>query len=337
MTGLRTRWLLAAFLGLLLIAASSLSLWLWLQGDARTREQASRTAQLRAALAEVETSLAADLEARTAWIASDNATIAYIADALALADGGQPVDTASIADLLEERRAQTGLTIAGVIDLDGRWVVGARPWLDSGGLPSGHALFQRAQQEHALVRGVVREDGRAYLGAILPLMRGGTIEAWLYAARPLDEAWLQRLGALVPATLVLRDRDERTLAQSGAAADGDRLEAAADQDPGLRLPLFGSDAPVALYVRLPDSDTAHAAIPVLAFALVWAAFWLLLLAVAWRVLLHPIDSACGLLERAAGGDYHLRAPLWRGGTRGRFATAFDTLMTRLGGRQSQTT
>ncbi len=336
MNGLRTRWLLAALLGLLLIAASSLGLWLWLQGEARTREQASRSSQLQAALAEVEASLAADLETRAAWIASDNASIAYIADALALASGGQPVDTASIADLLEERRAQTGLGIAGIIDIGGRWVVGARPWLDSGGLPSGHALFQRAQQEHALVRGVVREEGRAYLGVILPLMRGGTIEAWLYAARPLDEAWLQRLAALAPVKLVLRDRDERTLAQAGAPADGDRQDASADRGPGLRLPLFGSDAPVALHAQLSDSETAHLTTPILALALAWSACWLLLLGFAWRALLHPIDSACGLLERAAGGDFHLRAPLWRDGTRGRFAAAFDTLMTRLGARQSQT-
>ncbi|MBK8069922.1 MAG: hypothetical protein IPK27_20585 [Rhodanobacteraceae bacterium] len=227
------------------------------------------------------------------------------------------MDTASIADLLEERRAQTGLGIAGIIDIGGRWVVGARPWLDSGGLPSGHALFQRAQQEHALVRGVVREEGRAYLGVILPLMRGGTIEAWLYAARPLDEAWLQRLAALAPVKLVLRDRDERTLAQAGAPADGDRQDASADRGPGLRLPLFGSDAPVALHAQLSDSETAHLTTPILALARSrGAASGCCCSVVAWRALLHPIDSACGLLERAAGGDFHLRAPLWRGGTRG---------------------
>lgn len=330
MTRLRTRILVAALLGLLLIVASGVSLGLWLQADANGRAQARMRAQLLAAQTEVESALAADLALRAAWIASDNASVAYIADALALAGAGQPVDTASISDLLGERRAQSGLEFVAVIDPAGRWVVGARPWLDSGGLPSGHPLFQRAQKEHAQVRGLVREEGRVFLGVIAPLMRAGTIEAWLYAARPLDGAWLARIAALAPAELAIVDAAGRVLAQVGSARPID--ETGGGQV--LRQDLFGGAGQVVLQARLPQIDEAALLTPVLAFTVIGCAGWLLLVAIAWRSLLYPIDSACGLLERAAGGDFHLRAPAWRGGTRGRFASAFDALMARVGARQS---
>lgn len=329
MNRLRTRILVAALLGLLLIVASGVSLGLWLQADANSRDQARNRAQLLAAQAEVEATLAADLELRAAWIASDNASVGYIADALALAGAGQPVDTASISDLLGERRAQSGLEIVGVIDPAGRWVVGARPWLDSGGLPSGHPLFQRAQKEHAQVRGLVREEGRVFLGVIAPLMRAGAIEAWLYAARPLDGAWLARIAALAPAELAIVDTAGQVLAQAGAAGPIDETRGQV-----LRQDLLGSAGPLVLQARLPGNDEAALLAPVLVFTVIGCAGWLLLVVFAWRSLLHPIDSACGLLERAAGGDFHLRAPAWRGGTRGRFANAFDALMARVGARQS---
>jgi hypothetical protein len=328
MNRLRTRILVAVLLGLLLIVASGTSLALWLHADAGDRGQARYRAQLLAAQAEVESSLSEDLALRAAWIASDNASVAYIADALALAGAGQPVDIASISDLLGERRTQSGLEIVGVIDPAGRWVVGARPWLDSGGLPSGHPLFQRAQKEHAQVRGLVREEGRVFLGVIAPLMRAGAIEAWLYAARPLDGAWLARIAALAPAELAIVDTAGQVLAQAGAAGSIDET----GSDRVLRQDLFGGTGPVVLQARLPRIDEAALLAPVLLFTVIGCAVWLLLVVVAWRSLLHPIDSACGLLERAAGGDFHLRAPAWRGGTRGRFASAFDALMARVGAR-----
>ena len=328
MNRLRTRILVAVLLGLLLIVASGTSLALWLHADAGDRGQARYRAQLLAAQAEVESSLSEDLALRAAWIASDNASVAYIADALALAGAGQPVDIASISDLLGERRTQSGLEIVGVIDPAGRWVVGARPWLDSGGLPSGHPLFQRAQKEHAQVRGLVREEGRVFLGVIAPLMRAGAIEAWLYAARPLDGAWLARIAALAPAELAIGDTAGQVLAPAGAAGSIDET----GSDRVLRQDLFGGTGPVVLQARLPRIDEAALLAPVLLFTVIGCAVWLLLVVVAWRSLLHPIDSACGLLERAAGGDFHLRAPAWRGGTRGRFASAFDALMARVGAR-----
>ncbi len=327
MKRLRTQMLVAASVGLLLILSSGVSLGLWLQQDTASRDRARQHTQLLAAQAELESTLGADLALRAAWIASDNASVAYIADALALASAGQPVDVASISDLLGERRAQTGLEIAGVIDSSGRWVVGSRPWLVSGGVPSGHALFQRAQQAHAPVQGLVREEGRVFLGVIAPLLRAGAIEAWLYVARPLDSAWLARMAALVPAELAIVDDGGQVLAQTGPVAQQ------ASSEP-LRMALFGSNGPVVMQARFAPVDGPALLLSALAFTALWCAGWVLLLALAWRALLQPIDSACALLERAANGDFHLRAPDWRSGVRGRFASAFDALMARVGTRQS---
>ena len=60
--------------------------------------------------------------------------------------------------------------------------------------------------------------------------------------------------------------------------------------------------------------------------------WLLALYAWWRWSLQPATLACDLLERAALGDFKLRAPGWPSGLRGRFAAAFDALMLRLGSR-----
>lgn len=330
MSRLGIRILLAAVIGLLLILASGITLGEWLRADAVSRGDARARAQLLAAQTAAESALAAELALRAEWIASDNASVAYIADALALANSGQPVDTASISDLLAERRVQSGLEIVGVIDPAGRWVVGARPWLDGGGLPSGHPLFQRAQKEHALVRGLVREEGRAFLGVIAPLMRAGAIEAWLYAAHPLDGDWLARIAALAPAELTIVDKANQVLART----DAPDVAGETVGGPILHQALFGSAGPTALRARLLRVQEAALPAPLLVFTLSGCAVWLLLVMVAWRSLLHPIDSACGLLERAASGDFHLRAPAWRGGIRGRFASAFDALMARAGTRQS---
>jgi hypothetical protein len=55
-----------------------------------------------------------------------------------------------------------------------------------------------------------------------------------------------------------------------------------------------------------------------------------LLVAVWRLAVAPFDHACALLERAARGNFHQRAPRWTGGTAGRFAAAFDALMVRFG-------
>lgn len=318
------------------------------RGDA---ERAS--AQLRAAQAEVERGLAAELKLRAGLLAADGPSMAYIADALLVGTTpGSAIDGASISDLLAERREQLGLAAAAVIDVDGRYVAGTRPWTDSGGNPGRHPLFIEARDGQRMAIGLVREDSRLFLGAIAPMVRGGTVDAYLYAASAIDAGVLQTLSALVPMDLALvaTAAPAHFLGQSGDGAEAgwtaaleraasERIDAALVVDGGgdatTLIPLFGQ-ADQALLLARPQPVGAEsagiAATPLLTLAGVLSLLWLLLLSAWWRSTLQPVEGACALLERAAKGDFHLRAPPWQGGLRGRFAVAFDALMLRVGSR-----
>jgi hypothetical protein len=307
-------------------------------------------AQLRAAQAEVERGMTAELRLRAGLLAADGATMAYIADALNVGVG-QSVDSASISDVLAERRAQLGLDAIAVIDIGGRYIAGTRPWTDSGGNPARHPLFAEVRNGQQLPIGLVREEARLFLATMVPIARGGTVDAYLYAARAIDAGLLTTLSALaqMDLALVAATPPARLLAHTGVQGEASwtaaleragaaPLAAARDVVAGnasaTLMPLFGNGAQALLLARAPtvrsDSDLLNQPLAALAGALALA--WLLLLASWWRAILQPVQSACALLERAARGDFHLRAPPWRRGMRGRFADAFDTLMLRVGSR-----
>lgn len=324
---MRARFWLVAALGLLLIAAGFLTLSLWLDARQQARDRSAFDARMTAAQAEVEAAIAADLDARAGWLATDPASVAYFADAMT----ADP-DTASISDLLEERRQQLGLDSVGLIDAEGRWIAGTRRWQDSGGKPAGHAAFVAARDSGRPARGLVREESRVFLGVIQPLLRGGARVAFVYAGRELDAALLRRLTLLVDGELALIDdaTKPQLWAREGERDAGAWLSALGAEASAWRAPLFGDRH--ARLLAQPASMAPGDRLPLLVAALAFAAFWLLLLAAIWRRLLQPIDSALGLLERAARGDFNLRAPAWPSGTRGRFASAFDVLMQRVGAR-----
>ncbi len=307
--------------------------------------------QLRAAQAEVERGLTAELRLRASLLASDRASMAYIADALSVGAVPGAVDSASISDLLAERRDQLGLDAAGVIDIEGRFVAGTRPWTDSGGNPARHPLFIEARTTQEAAIGLVREDNRLFLGSIQPITRGDTVDAYLYAASAIDAGTLKTLTALAPMDLALvaAAPPAEFLGQSGDLAEAS-WTAALDRAGATRvdsvvevtaaghrttlISLFGHGEQALLLARprqAPENASAVAA-PLLALAGLLSLLWLLLLASWWRSTLQPLQGACALLERAATGDFNLRAPPWQGGMRGRFAAAFDALMLRVGSR-----
>ncbi|GMU42109.1 MAG: hypothetical protein IT479_09010 [Xanthomonadales bacterium] len=313
-------------LGLLLIAAGFCALALWQQQVLRARAVQAHLTRLVAAQAEVENAIAADLALRGAWLATDPASASYVADALADASA----DVASISDLIEERRVQLGLDAVGVIDVAGNWVAGTRPWQDSGGKPAGHALYLAAREGRRAARGLVREQERLFLGVIEPMLRGGEVVAYVYAGRRIDGAFLARIAALADGELALVDDGmrARVWVRSGERDEQDWLAALAKADGAIaRLPLLAA-TDGALLLAAPARAQGIERLPLLVVAAGFAALWWTLLAVCWHELLEPIDSALGLLERAASGERHLRAPAWLNGARGRFAIAFDGLMQR---------
>ena len=212
-------------------------------------------------------------------------------------------------------------------------------------------MFVDARDGQKLALGLVREDQRLFLASIQPMVRAGAVDAYLYAARALDERFLQSLATLVPLDLALLATAEpsQLLAQSseiggqswlGAASTGDSgaLAAPADSATGeasiTRLPLFAHADQALLLAQAPAlaGPAPVLAAPLLVLAALWSLVWLLALYLGWRFSLQPARLACDLLERAALGDLKLRAPPWPSGLRGRFAAAFDTLMLRVGSR-----
>lgn len=317
-------------LGCLLIAAGFGGLGIWQQRLQQARSDETHATRLAAAQQEVESALTQDLLLRSNWLAGDPASVAYVADALA----AERVDAASISDLFEERRVQLGLDAVGLIDSDGGWVTGTRPWQDSGGRPAGHAVFAAARAGRQAAHGLVREQERLFLGVIAPMLRGGVVVAYSYAGRRIDGAFLERLAALVPGELALVDDavHARVWSSSGQRDQQAWLAALADASGSLaRLPLMADSGGALLLGRSTRAPTIDL-LPLWMLAAGFGLLWLLLLAICRRALLVPIDSALGLLERAAAGDRHLRAPAWPSGARGRFAAAFDVLMQRAGAR-----
>lgn len=328
---MRTRWWLVALAGIGLIALLVGALGIW-QAQ-RADETARRTDALRldAARREIEANIVADLALRAGWLAGDAATTAYVADALA---SGTP-DVASISDLLGERRTQLEVDTVGLIDRSGAWVAGTRPWLDSGGKPAGHRLFLSARAAGKPSSGLVREDSRLFLVTLAPMLRAGGVIAYAYAGRELDTTLLERLAKLVPAdTALVEDAMRpRVWAASGEHEQDEWLAALA---PGARpvwtAPLFADTEGAQWLALATDARSQPDWLPLLTAGLALAMAWLAFCAAGWGRLLVPVYTALGLLERAASGDFHLRAPAWPGGMRGRFAAAFDVLMQRIGAR-----
>lgn len=346
------RMLMLGLLGVALIVASLVLAQRTLDAQQRDAQWQRNDALLRAAQTQVERTLSDDLRLRSSLLAADAASIAYIADSLQVgATPGQAVDSASISDLLADRREQLGLDAVGVIDVAGRWVAGTRPWSDGGPAPLRHPLFIEARDSQTLAIGLVREDQRLYLAAIQPMVRAGSVDAYLYAASALDERFLQTLATLVPldlavlataepAQLLLQSSELGEQAWLGAAtaagsgAVGAPVDIAGGDTRMTRLPLFAHADQALLLAQAPALAVPATVLapPLQLLAALGSLAWLLALYLWWRASLQPAKLACDLLERAALGDYKLRAPAWPSGLRGRFAAAFDTLMLRVGSR-----
>lgn len=348
MTFSRMVGLALAGVALIVVSAGGAELWLDAKLEAGARERA--LLQLTAAHREVEHAREAELRLRARMLAADTAASAYIADALAVAaTPGQSIDTASISDLLGERREQLGLDAIGVIDTSGRWIAGTRPWTDSGGAPVRHPLYLRARDQQQLALGLVRNEQRIYLAAIQPMGRGGSIDAYWYAASELNLEFVAAVAALAPVDLaLLATAPPQQLLAPPATLGEDRwwelasalgntpitAPTAAEAGAALVLPVYAGAGESLLLARprAVDSEVTEIRVVLYALAAIWSLLWLGALSWWWRSTLAPIGTACDLLERAALGDFHLRAPAWPGGVRGRFASAFDALMLRLGSR-----
>lgn len=295
----------------------------------------------------VEAQSVRELALRAELIASNQAVTAYVVQALDAVLPGMEVDAASVADLLEERRQQLGLTMAGVLDADGTLVATTEALsLDFSALPA----FAEARDRQEIRSAVVVDGNRVLLVAIQPLAAYGTSEAYLLVASALDREFATSIAAVGDAQTVV------AFAPSGAApvaaasslaldritpealaralgGEGQVVEIDGQPHRTRAEPLFGHDS-VRLIAFVPphveDSPLAGPRLPVRigAVAVVIGSF--LLLWLFWNRVHRPLAQLRTLVEQAAQhGDLHLQCP--QTGTRQvrALAAAFNALLSRL--------
>lgn len=279
-----------------------------------------RAAQLlQTAQDQLEVNARSQLRLRADLLAADGATMAYVVDALQQGSiPGENVDAASISDVLAERRSQLGLDLVGVIAVDGRWIAGTRPWTDGGSSPARHPLFRQARDSHEAATGLVLDERRLYLASIQPIVRAGNVDAYLFAANEIGADFVAALARLAPVEVsVYASSDPQgSLLQSAPELLGKASET-------MVRPLFADEATAELrWAPLIVGEDDRATNWLLGLGAVLSLAWMVLVILFRQRVLDPMDNACDLLERAALGDFHLRAPAWPRGRRGTLCSGF---------------
>lgn len=347
----KTLWLATIALAVLILAG----LFSWQQSRLQATLADQQLATARAVQTLVETQLQQDLDARAELIAGNQAFIGYLSQAMGGILPGTVVDSASIVDLLEERRAQLGLTLAAVIDGQGQ-LIASRDRISERRDFASEPLFAQAVTSNAVTRGLWVDEGRVFHVSILPLAAYGSDAGFLLVGTPLDDAVARTIAdtanaqaavfAITPRGPVLAASTlDPTLSEQllshlrddlGVAEHRLDTRVAGEDYRGYVAPMFGSEAGQ-LVVLVANADAlSHAlslGMPMLAAAIVC----LLLLVFSWLALrahmVARVEVLARVMERAAStGDYHLQVPETEAGVLAPLAAAFNRLMARLEGR-----
>ena len=284
---------------------------------------------------------------------------AYVARAFGDGSAINGIDTASLRDLISERREDLNADIVAILDLSGKAVV-ENGNTQIGALSLvGNSILERAKKTDVAVSGFLVQGKRLSLITCTAIRRGADIQALLLTGQNIDTAVATEASQLANAGLVLVEKsgttwqvvtsnvDERVNRQIPAAMqiavvdpavgsiDGSQL---LDSDSGVwifrAIPLFGSDGSVQLVSLLPPSFR-DSVVRAVGFPLVIAAAALLVLAlimsvIAWRRFGRPLDHLAYLSMLAEKGDHALEFKMKANGAVGRLASAFNYLMRELG-------
>lgn len=325
-----TRFLLLGTGAVLLLAVTAVAGILW-QVEHATRGHALD--QLRVASTverELEANRLSELQLRADLLAQDPAFVDYVAQSLIPNPQlGGTVDSASISDLLKDRRR--GYDIAVALDLQGR------PVAASGILLKDHASIQRdplvsaAISQRQAQQGVWVDHGQLYWVSVSPLLRGGALQGLLLAASHVDDAFATAVSRIahVDVALLMQPAPGSALPPSTglgwtgtalsaqlasvlAVSDsrGEVLTLSDDQHAATAwvTPLKASGGRAALVAIGPDQVGGlanPAALPGLAGVVGLALYALLLVLLQWWRTWLPLQRMLAVLELAGHGDQHL--------------------------------
>ena len=270
------------------------------------------------------------LESQGLQIASNQGVTGYVAQALGGSLPGVVFDTASLVDLLQDRRDQLGLSVAAIIDAQGKVVATTQPFADGGDF-STDPLYLGASKTGKVHTGLMLDGGRLLRVSILPLVDYGVGVAQLLVAEPIgidqaraiadighaDVALLAQTtaGPLVIASTLPPEQQAGLLAELPMQGTSD-VKRTVIRLGGLRhdvsvQPLFG--LPQARLVSLvrPRTD-AESFLSLRLPSLIASVVLVLLLGLAawqvWRQLLGPANALADVVERSAqANDMHMSA------------------------------
>jgi len=305
-----------------------------------------------------------DMESRVQTLASNPAFVGYVSQALeAGAAPGAHVDAASIADLLQDRRASAGFDTAAVLDTRGGVIAAA----------SGKSKFQRASSTDELVAtarekmtstvGLVVVDGHLHLVSVAPLVQSDTLEALLYAANPINAAMARKIGTASgteAAVVVAGSGNDLHIATStqGVGTDqvlldalGESIRSAMNGQPAAvddgvsgvgmeggtgyarATAMGGRNRGSALLASLPPQRFAplhHAILIPLGLLMVLGLLVLLAtLAIGWTRWFLPLDELATIAAAASRGNHDVDAPVGGTGPVSQVAVSFNVLQKKI--------
>ena len=341
-------------------AAAAFAIAAWHESRLSRALAAEDLRDLRAMHRVVERQHGRETALRAEMIAGNQAVTGYIAQALDGALPGIEPDYTSVVDLLEERRAQLGLSMVAILDADGQ-VLASTDRL-TGPLSFGDSPLFRDVRERKLARGGLLVEGERLMDMlVLPLAEYGFSEIYLLVASPVDQRFVRSIVESVGgnAGVAAAGRSGIDVAVIAQGPQGDRIATttlAAELASALPLtppanmaapfsldiggvsravvsvPLFGDAKARVLLLSAPDSGTAARAAARLPLLVGIALALLALLVALWWIRRRwwaPFDALSRLVIYAAdSGDLHLKAPVAGVAPVARLADAFNRLCAR---------
>jgi hypothetical protein len=320
--------LLACALALVLIAAAGLLIHRSALADARN------VAAQRLAAAALAHDAQQEMRERevlllTRQLAEDKGFVGYIAQSLQPNASGA-IDTASIRDLLDERRGQLGIDVAMVLDSRGRTLVDTASYQPTQSDLAQHSAVSQTLSTLEPASGFLRGRERGMQVAVAPLLLGASSEGLLLAGKFIDDDFARRIGAIAGTDIALLtstpsgpqvlagtiDADLRKELAAVAVLRGwPAANIAADETAMLdiagsrwlaRASPAGKDAAAGSLIALLPGSAIDAFVAATDRTLwlwggVLAALAVLLAALLWMVWLRPLDALARSAAGIAGG------------------------------------
>ena len=305
-----------------------------------------------------------ELELKSEILATNPGFVGYVSQALAAgAEPGGTVDTASIRDLLEERRSQYGFDAASILDPGGRVVVmlgdALRTRQDFSSLPLLIKVRASTRPETELVL----HEGKLILATLSPMLRGTTIEALLLTGVEIGDTFISEVAraghadvalvapsqdGLVVLVSTLQESDGQFIAEAvsaepsmpaGAAFEDSVREfdlALADgRTRASATPLFGAPTTALLVSIVPTAQRAISTGAIRTPLLAAGAVTLIALLVAWfliqRGFVRPLTNLVEMSDRVLRGDIQVVARDVGDGDISLIAAAFNQALAGLRG------